>query len=324
MCSIEEAWAGQTFDNKPVISQSDIHNSYSSLPNDIFTRNNEFTVTNSKQPQSRDLTRGINSKYSREPRIPNLSKNTNNINMNISSTMQENNNINNNTIQSPSYMTLNHNNKKENINNSIHSISTNPTLMYPNSTAPSLTQSNTIQHPEPTTTGDNFTNINDAFEVSQTVNKFMNIGMNDTDEHFDSNLLNENTPEEDMIINNKFKNMKKRKNKNRFTNINSKNNNSNTYYNNDDMNDNSEDDMDNDMDDNMDNDMYDNMDDNNQLNNNNNNIHNLLNDIINKLDKLEIELHNNNKKNMYDLILYILIGMLLSFIIYSTFITLKK
>ena len=28
MCSIEEAWAGQTFDNKPVISQSDIHNSY--------------------------------------------------------------------------------------------------------------------------------------------------------------------------------------------------------------------------------------------------------------------------------------------------------
>ena len=23
MCSIEEAWAGQTFDNKPVISQSD-------------------------------------------------------------------------------------------------------------------------------------------------------------------------------------------------------------------------------------------------------------------------------------------------------------
>jgi len=323
MCSIEEAWAGQTFDNKPVISQSDIHNSYSSIPNDVFTRNNEFTVTNSKQPQPRDLTRGINSKYSREPRVPKLSKNTNTINMNISSTTQENNGINNNTLHSPSYMTLNHNNKKENINNSIHSISTNPNLMYPNSTSPSLTQSNTIQHPEPTTTGDNFTNINDAFEVSQTVNKFMNIGMNDTDDKFNNNLLNENTIEEDMIINNKFKNIKKRKNKNRFTNINSKNNISNTYYNNDDMNDDRDDN-------NMNDTIYDNIDDdiyNNNNNNNNNNIdniHNLLNDIINKLDKLEIALHNNNKKNMYDLILYILIGMLLSFIIYSTFITLKK
>ena len=47
------------------------------------------------------------------------------------------------------------------------------------------------------------------------------------------------------------------------------------------------------------------------------NIYRILNDILNKLDKIENKL-NNHKRNMYDIILYIIIGMLLSFIIYAT------
>ena len=72
MCSIEEAWAGQTFDIKPTESQGDIHNSYMSLPDNVFTRNNEFSITNSKQPQPRNLIKSINSKSLREPKIGNI------------------------------------------------------------------------------------------------------------------------------------------------------------------------------------------------------------------------------------------------------------
>ena len=75
-----------------------IHNAYMSLPDNVFQRGNDLNLNEPNKPKSRELTRGINSKYSREPRVPKLSKNTNTINMNISSTTQENNGINNNTL----------------------------------------------------------------------------------------------------------------------------------------------------------------------------------------------------------------------------------
>ena len=46
----------------------------------------------------------------------------------------------------------------------------------------------------------------------------------------------------------------------------------------------------------------------------------ILQKVINKLDNLEKNfktLHKNKNRNMYDIILYILFGMILSFIIYS-------
>ena len=45
MCSIEEAWAGQTFDGYRVQSQADLHRKYMPISDDILTRNNEFTVS---------------------------------------------------------------------------------------------------------------------------------------------------------------------------------------------------------------------------------------------------------------------------------------
>ena len=44
MCSIEEAWAGQDFENKPVVSQADIHNAYMSLPDNVFQRGNDLNL----------------------------------------------------------------------------------------------------------------------------------------------------------------------------------------------------------------------------------------------------------------------------------------
>jgi len=39
--------------------------------------------------------------------------------------------------------------------------------------------------------------------------------------------------------------------------------------------------------------------------------------IINKLNQMDENLHLYQKRNMYDIILYIIVGMLLSFVIYS-------
>ena len=92
MCSIEEAWAGQTFSGKQVVSQGDIHKSYMSLPDDVMTHNNSFSMKNNESSTSREFTRGINSKYSREPRVPKINRNSNDANINISSTIQPLNN----------------------------------------------------------------------------------------------------------------------------------------------------------------------------------------------------------------------------------------
>ena len=320
MCSIEEAWAGQKFENKHVVSQGDIHNSYISLPDNVFNRNNEFTVTNSNEPQPRSLSRGVNSKYSREPRIPKLSQTSPNVNTTISSIMPKSNNY-GGIEPLPVFMNI--------YNKQPQTSQPQLTQQQPYSTQPPA-QPQSTQIPEPVSTGDNFTNINTAFNVSDTVDDFMNIGinMNTSKDNFENNLINENTSAEDMIINNKFKNMIKRKGKGKgkrktlFTNINSKNDISSIMYNNNndanDNNDNYNSDSDNDNDDD---------DDSNNTENAINfeiEIKEILIDIINKLNKIENDLNNNNKRNMYDIILYIILGMLLSFIIYSIFLNLKK
>ena len=71
MCSIEEAWAGQTFEGRTVTSQSDIRRKYMAVPDELLERNNEFSIGRN-EPTPRDSSRGLNSKFSREPRIPNV------------------------------------------------------------------------------------------------------------------------------------------------------------------------------------------------------------------------------------------------------------
>jgi hypothetical protein len=310
MCSIEEAWAGQNFDEKKVISQSDIHNQYIAIPNNILNRNrgNEFMIGDPKKPQSRELTRGINSKYSREPRVSDNLRSTNNMDLTISSSLP-------NTDKYmgieplPSYVDIY--NKSDNYYTQQKQNTQNT---FPQNTFPQNTQQS---FPQPISTGEHFTDIENAFNISDTLDTFMS-RTNTTTSNTNSNLLNEDTNENTMIINNKFNNLNlnnikdNKNNKNKFKNINSKNNVN--FY--------------NEFDTDTDTENYinkGNVDANDSINNINNiNIQTVLIDILNKLNKIENDLHNNNKKNMYDIILYILIGILLSFIIYSIVFAIKK
>ena len=259
MCSIEEAWAGQTFDKK-VLSQGDFHNNYMSLPDNLLTRDNELTIKKTNEGQVKNLPRGINSKYSREPRVPKIVRNTSNADINISSEMPEMKNY-GGLDPLPSYMSIYNN-------------------------ANSNNQTSNYSYPMPIMTGEHFTNIEDAYTVSDNLNKYMNL---------EPNLLDEDTDEEKNIITNKFTNMNKTNmNKsNKFKNL-TKNK---DYYNNNNNNNN----------------------DNNDTYNDDLEIKDLLNTIIKKINNIETQLSNYNNKNIYDLILYIIIGILLSFCIYSIF-----
>ena len=313
MCSIEEAWAGQNFEGKKVISQGDIHNEYISLPNNILNRGNEFMVGDPNQPQSRDLSRGLNSKYSREPRVSNNLHSTNNMDINISSSMPNTDKYMGVSPMSP-YMDIYNNQNTKNSKNT-HNTRNN--------------QQNNLNsqqlYPQPISTGDNFTDIENAFNISDTLDNFMS-KTNTT--NYNEQLLNEDNDDDNMVINNKFNNLKLNNypnnstnnspnnspnNKNRFKNINSKNSKHNYDTSSDTENDNTFINISNST------------DMNDSINNINNiNIQTVLIDILNKLTKIENDLHHNNKKNMYDIILYILIGILLSFIIYSSVFAIKN
>ena len=120
-------------------------------------------------------------------------------------------------------------------------------------------------------------NLENAFQVSDTVNKFMNSN-SDSDS---AALLNEENYEDRNIINNKFKN--RSDNSNNFTDTASSNNSiSNTQL---------------------------------QL---------TLQSILIKLDNIENNINHNKSRNMYDISLYILIGMIISFLLYSIFSSMKK
>ena len=253
MCSIEEAWAGQTFAGKPVSSQADIHNAYMHIPDDLLTRNNEFSVNNPNEPQSRDGTRGINSNYSRQPRVPNMSRNSDNANINISSVMPPVDNY-GGINPRPAYM-------------SIYDKSNN------NDPMPMMLSK------------DNFNNLENAFKVSDTVNKFMNI--DNTNKNF-NDLQLEDTEEDRQMINTKF-------NKNRSNNSNTSDN-SNNFTDTDTS----------------------------SSNENNMQIQMTLQSILMKLDKLESDLNYNQSRNMYDIFLYILIGMIISFMLYTIISNMKK
>ena len=244
MCSIEEAWAGQNFAGKPVSSQADIHNAYMHIPEDLLTRNNEFSVSNPNEPQSRNNTRGINSKYSRQPRVPNMSRNSDNATVNISSVMPPLDNY-GGLNPKPSFM-------------SIYDKSNN------NDPMPMMLSK------------DNFNNLENAFKVSETVNRFMNTGNTNNSSRNNSNfnnLLNEDTEEETKYINNKFAN--------RSDNSNTSNNsNANKFTDTSSSTDNTISNMQFQM---------------------------TLQTILMKLDKIENDMHHNQSKNMYDISLYILI-----------------
>jgi hypothetical protein len=256
MCSIDEAWAGQTFEGKPVVSQSEIHNSYMSIPDDIMTHNNQFSFKyNGEQKPS--LSRGINSKLTREARVPKINRNSNNANINFSSTM-------------PPY-------------NNYGGLNPRPDYMQIYDTA----------GPSPIMIGEQFSDISNAYTISNDANNFMKRGEAEL-----NNLLNEDTDIDSKIVNKKY-NDKQLNNINNFANIKQP-----SKYNSSDG------------------DSYEKLYGNSNSSSNDTQLLIILQQVINKLDNLEYKmqaLHNNKTKNMYDIILYVLFGMILSFILCSIF-----
>ena len=114
MCSIEEAWAGQTFEGRTVTSQSDIRRKYMAVPDELLERNNEFSIGRN-EPTPRDSSRGLNSKFSREPRIPNVQRATADANMQFSSVMS-NESTYGGLEPRPGYMSIYDNADKQNAN----------------------------------------------------------------------------------------------------------------------------------------------------------------------------------------------------------------
>lgn len=242
MCSIEEAWAGQNFEGLKVQSQADLHRKYMPFADDLLERNNEFSIGRN-EPQSREGTRGINSKMSREPRVPNMLKNEPNAQINYSSTLPTGSYY-GGLEPRPSYMSI---------------------------------YNNTENIPMPSIVGkENFNDINQAYNVSDTINHFMNRGLPEMNKNNlnNNNLLNEDNEMDKLILKKKLNNL----------NIN------NESFNNNNMQQSSEQNLE---------------------------FQKTLQDMIYRLDKLERDMHQNNSRNMYDMVLYILVGMLISFIIYS-------
>ncbi len=242
MCSIEEAWAGQTFDNYPVQSQADLRRKYMPIADNLLTRNDEFSVGN-KEPAPRVGNNGINTKMIRPLNIPNSSQlASNGSSINFSQAPMDGNNY-GGLDPRPGYM----------------SIYDNAGQGLP---MPADTQSQGNRSP--------FGDINQAFQVSHAVERFMNRGSSNNNNQ--NPLLNEDNDEDVAVLTKKFNS----------TNSVSKETK----------------DSDKDL----------------------VQMQSTLQDILHRLEKLENQMHSSmgsSSRNMYDMVLYVLIGMLIAFILYS-------
>lgn len=231
MCSIEEAWAGQLFENKPVQSQGDIHRKYMDIPNDLFQRNDQFSIGR-KEPTARNTSQGMNSRIPREPRVPPHMVSNDMMDINLAS-VPNNSSMYGGLEPRPAYMSI-----------------------YDNA-ADYLAPMNSNR--------DNFNDINNAFTVSDTVNKFMNVDSQPKQEtHMDKHM--------DKHMGKMIEKMSD------LGEVAVPSPNSTVAP---------------------------------------NEIHLTLQSIMNRLDQLEQDMRNCKSRNMHDMILYILVGMLIAFIIYS-------
>jgi hypothetical protein len=242
MCSIEEAWAGQKFEGSQVVSQGDMRLAYMNIPNNLMDQNNQFSINSPKDPMSRYVSRGINSKFSREPRVP-----TNQKLVNDGSCIQ----ISSQMPNDSKYM----------------GIEPRPSYMQVYDKADGI-------YPY-TVEKDGFNDLNQAFNVSDTVNSFMTKG--DSTNNY---LLHENNNDDKTVVARKFKESNDESNRENEMIV--KKNNKQTQE-----------------------------------------LNNTLLLILKKLDNLESKLHTG-EKNKCDMTLYILIGMLLAFLIYSVLTSIRK
>lgn len=243
MCSIEEAWAGQVFEGRTVQSQADLHRKYMPISDNLMDMNNEFSI-GYKEPQQRSGTRGINTKLLREPRVPNIVRNSPKADFNFSANLPAVVSNYGGEEPRPGYMSI-----------------------YDNAEANSMGNL-----PLPMTK-ESFNDINQAFTVSPVVNDFMQRGS------MTNELLEEDNDLDKMVLKKKFNNLNSQNRENYL----SQPTNQGTSETSEEM----------------------------------VKFNQSLKDILHRLDKLEIDMHHYRSRNMHDIVLYILVGMLIAFILYS-------
>ena len=289
MCSIEEAWGTQTFYDKQVESQADNRMEYIKTPDNLLFPSDTVGPLTKNIPNKNKYTRGIHSQLSRQQRIPNQEHNIrgNNGVINVKPDLNSMNVNNTYTTYKPAYLDL-YNQSLLNDNGQSQPI-------------PSTTKLNNVSPNDVSINDPNYTNMEEGFNVSHTVDNFMNMGMNMESDLGPSNLR--------QNVNNSWCNgVDPNFNNYKMNNLNncSTNNNINNVNNVNRMN--------NVIDNKM-----------NQLNEQqepestdelrermeqNKEILKLLNNVLSRLETLEKKVNEKNKININDIILYVIIGSL--------------
>jgi len=200
MCSIEEAWAGQSFEGRKVQSQADLHRKYMPISDNLLERNNEFSIGRN-EPQTREGTRGINTKQLPQSSYSNpmSSSMSNPMGDDYSRNMQVQ--FGNNAPIASNYGGLEPRRDVVPCTKALSGFRPSYMSIYDNANMP-------MPMPSMTTMGgkDNFNDINQAFTVSKTVDRFMN-----QNREYDNNnvndvnvLLNEDNDMDKKVLQQKF------------------------------------------------------------------------------------------------------------------------
>ena len=292
MCSIEEAWGTQTFYDKQVESQADDRMEYMKTPDNLLFPSDTVGPLTKNIPNKNKYTRGIHSQLSRQQRIPNQEHNVrgNNGVIHVKPDVSSMNVNNTYTSYKPAYLDL-YNQPLLNDNGQ-----SQPT--------PSTTKLNNVSPIDVSINDPNYTNMEEGFNVSHTVDNFMNMGMNMESELGPSNLRQNVNNSWCNGVDPNFNNYKLNSLNNCSTNNNMNNvNHMNNVNNMNNMNNNKMNQLNEQQEPESTEELRERMEQNKE-------ILKLLNNVLSRLDTLEKKVNEKNKININDIILYVIIGSL--------------
>lgn len=274
MCSIEDAWGTPTFFGKKVETQADDRVSYMKTPDNLLFPGNHPGPLTKTLPNKNKYTRGIHSQLSRQQRVPNMTHQLRGGNAADGQIGQVNSNIDTSAIGSyrpyiPDYMNI-----------------------YNGEPQPSVTKLNKAENLDTSMCNPEYSNFDDAFMVSNTVDKFMNIGMDMSDDEAPVNLQQnvnynwEQSVKPDMIYTRGRMSPTQESNIKVMNNGNVANDGSNSTKNEVPL---------------TTKEIKEQMD-------NNAEVINLLNNVLSRLEKMEREIKKKNEFNINDLIIYFTLG----------------
>ena len=173
MCSLQDAWGVPSFQGLPVESQADDRQQYMKPSDELLNPNNHNNMLSKNIPNKNNFTRGIHSRNSPQKRV--LPRQKSNDHINVVSDSEFHPETNN--MYRPDYMEVYDNKRRP--SNVPRPIETNDIYSYMDSTLDNSSDSN-----------NGFTHYNDSFQVSNTVDKFMNMGMDMSGDHGNAELPN--------------------------------------------------------------------------------------------------------------------------------------